>query len=74
MPRSNTRASATKPEALAEPDEVAAVLRVERHTLDNWRAQGRGPDYVKVGKNVCYRWSAVNEWLASREVKIAEAV
>ena len=74
MPRSDTtRAGATRPQALAAPDEVAEVLGVARHTLDKWRSEGRGPAYVKVGANVGYRWAAVSDWIAQREVKTAGA-
>jgi excisionase family DNA binding protein len=52
-----------KPDVLATPDEVADVLGVPEHTLAQWRSKGKGPDYIKVGRHVRYRWSAVNEWL-----------
>jgi excisionase family DNA binding protein len=63
------RISNAKPAVLGEPSEVAEILGVPVHTLDVWRSQGKGPDYLKVGRHVRYRWSAVNDWLATREVR-----
>lgn len=49
---------------LATTEEVAAFLRdVPKHTLEQWRSQGKGPTYVKVGRHVRYRWADVNAWL-----------
>lgn len=35
-------------------------------TLANWRAQGLGPAFVKVGGRVLYTLAAVAEWEAAR--------
>ena len=35
-------------------DEAAARLRLVRGTLNNWRVQGRGPRYLKMGKRIVY--------------------
>jgi len=56
-----------KPEALAAPGEVADVLGVPVHTLDQWRSRGVGPDYHKVGRHVRYDWADVRRWLAERK-------
>lgn len=42
---------------------AADVLGVPEHTLAQWRSKGTGPEYVKVGRHVRYRWTVVNEWL-----------
>jgi excisionase family DNA binding protein len=52
---------------LATPAEVAAYLRVPEKTLTEWRSKGKGPRYIPVGRYVRYRWSDVEEWLASQE-------
>lgn len=57
-----------KPQPLATNAEVAEVLGVPEKTLREWRSRGVGPEYLKVGRYVRYRWSAVNAWLATREV------
>lgn len=41
------------------PDEVAGVLGVPA----NWRYQGRGPAFVKVGRHVRYRRRDVDAWI-----------
>ena len=46
--------------------EVSALLRIGRQTLANWRAQQRGPRYVKSGRLVRY---AVNDILAFMEAR-----
>ncbi|MDZ7673744.1 MAG: helix-turn-helix domain-containing protein [Acidimicrobiales bacterium] len=45
------------------PEEVAEVLGVPIGTLANWRYQGRGPAFVKVGRHVRYRRSDVLGWI-----------
>jgi predicted DNA-binding transcriptional regulator AlpA len=66
----NARKSVTlgRPDPLATPEEVAAVLGVAKKTLDQWRSDGKGPDYLKVGKFARYRWPVVNAWLETREI------
>ena len=39
------------------------MLGLSRGTLANWRAEGRGPRYVKLGKDVLYRVSDIESWL-----------
>ncbi len=49
--------------------EAAAYLGVTPHTLDIWRAARRYPiPYVKVGRLVRYRRSALDAWLTARTV------
>jgi hypothetical protein len=56
-----------RPEPLATPGEVSAFLRMEPHTLANWRSQGVGPGYLKLGNGrVRYDWAAVARWLAAQ--------
>ena len=49
-------------------DEVAAVLDVTAHTLYIWRADGRGPKFVKLGRTVFYRRQDVQDWIDSNVV------
>jgi hypothetical protein len=42
-------------ERLLFPVEVARRWRMHEKTLAQWRWQGKGPDYVKVGRRVFYR-------------------
>jgi excisionase family DNA binding protein len=56
-------AESIRPGTLATPAEVAQVLGIPEHTLAQWRSKGKGPDYIKVGRHVRYRWSDVSTWL-----------
>jgi predicted DNA-binding transcriptional regulator AlpA len=54
---------------LLNPAEAAALLGISPTTLQTWRAKQRYPlAYVKVGHLVRYRLSALNAFLADREV------
>jgi len=37
--------------------------KVAEATLEKWRHLGRGPRFIKVGKAVFYRQSAIDHWL-----------
>lgn len=50
-------------DSLMLPEEVAAQLRCDERTLANWRSQGKGPAYLKVGGLVRYRDSDVKKYL-----------
>ena len=39
------------------------MLGLSRGTLANWRAEGRGPRYIKSGKQILYRVSDLEAWL-----------
>jgi hypothetical protein len=56
---------AITPEELLPDEVLAAELQVQKGTLTNWRASGRGPDYLKVGRQIFYRRTDVNVWLGS---------
>jgi predicted DNA-binding transcriptional regulator AlpA len=42
---------------------LARKLDLSRAALRKWRAQGRGPRFVKLGKCVRYLASDVDDWL-----------
>jgi hypothetical protein len=42
------------PETNLTPKETAARLRCTTGTLSNWRVQGVGPKFIKVGRKVLY--------------------
>ena len=52
---------------LAKPVQVADYLQKPEKTLAEWRYRGIGPRYLTIGRDVRYRWSDVEEWLASQE-------
>lgn len=61
------KTTAAKLEALATPAQVAAFLgEIPEKTLAEWRSQGKGPEYHKVGRYVRYDWADVRAWLAQQ--------
>lgn len=59
---------------LATPEEVAQYLQKPVRTLEQWRYRGKGPRFVKVGRDVRYRWDDVedpNRWLDQQASKAA---
>ena len=48
---------------LLDDEKLSGVLDVPVGTLANWRYQGRGPRFIKVGRAVRYRRSDVEAWL-----------
>lgn len=48
---------------LLTTDEVAAMLRVGRKTLLNWRPLGIGPRGFRIGKGVRYERAEVLRWI-----------
>lgn len=60
MPR---RAAA--PDEILTTEELAAELKIPEGTLGYWRSTGRGPAWFRPGgRQVRYRRSEVNRWLA----------
>ncbi|GMU79957.1 MAG: hypothetical protein AMXMBFR46_27460 [Acidimicrobiia bacterium] len=56
----------TSPRALdplLTPGQVGDYLGVPLGTLANWRYQGQGPAYVRVGRHVRYRAQDVTAWI-----------
>jgi predicted site-specific integrase-resolvase len=45
---------------------AAERLGVEPETLRNWRWQGSGPPFVKMGRSVRYRLTDLADWLDER--------
>jgi predicted DNA-binding transcriptional regulator AlpA len=50
-------------EALASPAEVGEYLGLPVATLAQWRYLGKGPQPIKVGRHIRYRWADVEAWL-----------
>ena len=57
------------PAELLDASETAKLLRQKPQTLATWRCENRGPEYVKIGRSVFYRRSAVSAWLAGQIVR-----
>lgn len=56
------------PERWLSTGELAELLGVTKRTVENWRSNGKGPAYVKLG-NVRYGIEDVQAWLASNKVQ-----
>jgi hypothetical protein len=66
----------TDDEELLSDREAAEVLRQKRGTLATWRTTGRGPAFVKLGRQVLYRRSDLTTWIIQqrRDPTKAEAI
>ena len=53
-------------ERLLPPSDAANLLRLSKSWLAKARMRGDGPPYVKLGRAVRYRESALVQWLKSR--------
>jgi predicted DNA-binding transcriptional regulator AlpA len=56
----------SSPAALLSPTDVSRFLGVPCGTLANWRYQGLGPKYLRVGRHVRYRHEDVAAWVESQ--------
>jgi len=55
-------------EVLLTPQQVSERYAgsISVRTLANWRTQGDGPAYVKIGAKVLYRMADIESWEARR--------
>jgi excisionase family DNA binding protein len=49
--------------------EAAKYLKMSFDTMNRWRVQRRGPDYVKMGKKVVYAKEALDQFIKKNTVK-----
>ncbi|MDY7101494.1 MAG: helix-turn-helix domain-containing protein [Actinomycetota bacterium] len=54
------------PDELLTTDELAALLKVSKDTVHQWRRRAVGPPGITVGRYVRYRRTAVDRWLDER--------
>lgn len=52
--------------------EAADYLRIPLQTLKNWRSQGRGPQALKMGSLVRYRFCDIDDWAAAQLESVAQ--
>ncbi|MBX7556506.1 helix-turn-helix domain-containing protein [Streptomyces sp. tea 10] len=57
--------SETLASPLRDSREVAAFLRVSESTLSRWRADKKGPPFIRIGGVTWYRIDQVEQWLAA---------
>ena len=63
--QNSTVSPIVSPAALRTP-EAAAYLNVQSSTLEQWRWNGRGPRFSKLGRAVRYRQSDLDAFLDAR--------
>ncbi|ROR36408.1 helix-turn-helix domain-containing protein [Curtobacterium flaccumfaciens] len=62
-----TTISAPRLDDLLTPDALAAQLHTTTRNLREWRTNGRGPRFVRIGRFPLYRPEAVEAWLRDQE-------
>lgn len=55
-------------ETLLNAKQTAELLGIRQQTLAIWRMTGRNLPYVKIGRSVRYKLSAVEEFIEKRTV------
>lgn len=51
-------------DVLLTPEETSELLKLSPQTLANWRSQGKGPSWVKLGARRCrYRRSEIHRFI-----------
>lgn len=53
---------------LMDTKELAELLGLNEMTLYNWRREGKGPPYIRVGRRIRYKRADVDEWLQKERV------
>lgn len=51
--------------------QTGQALDVQIPTLRNWRSQGKGPDYIKIGRTVKYPIDGIQAFLKANRRKVA---
>lgn len=52
---------------IIEESEAAEIIRETRRNFRQRRYDGTGPAFIKIGRKILYRRSAVLEWMLSHE-------
>lgn len=68
-----SRGSASAPQPLATPQEVADYLRKPVKTLTEWRYRDIGPEYTYSGRDVRYDWDDVLAWVARQRRETSDS-
>jgi len=56
----------SKPSPLITTDELVTEFQVPKSTLYAWRATGKGPRAIRIGKHLRYRRADVDAWVESQ--------
>jgi hypothetical protein len=64
--------AAGAPDPLLDEDAAAAYLgKLSVRTLQRWRAERKGPPFVKIGRSIRYRKSGLDAFLSAGEQRPA---
>jgi excisionase family DNA binding protein len=55
------------PDCAMNTPETAAYIGCKPSTLRNWKLQGKGPQYYKVGRLVRYRRADLDKWIEAQK-------
>ena len=56
-------------DSLLTPEETSDLLKIAPQTLANWRSQGKGPSWVKLGARRCrYRRSEIDRFIEAMTI------
>lgn len=55
-------------EGLLTTEEAGKVLGMSEQTLRIWRAENKGPSYIKINRSIRYRRDDLDEFVAKRMV------
>lgn len=58
-------------DAIYTTEELAEILKRKPRTLEDWRRDGKGPDYARLPKGVRYLGRDVQVWLDAQVVKVS---
>lgn len=61
-------------QAMLTTREAAQYVRLSTSTLNQLRVKGGGPPFIKLGRRVTYRVTALDAWLSKREFPHTSAV
>ena len=50
-------------ETLYNPQQVSDIVGISVSTLANWRSQGKGPPWLKVGRKIWYLVADFEKWM-----------
>lgn len=57
------------------PMEVQQMLGIKEKTLANWRNQGRGPQFYKIGgKVIRYAMLDLEKWIQSQRIRTVDSI
>ena len=62
-----------KPDDYLTPKDIEKTYQISTKTLANWRSQGRGPEFFKLGNKVRYLRKNVDKWVEQSRRKIYQS-